>query len=312
MKKALVLGASGGMGYAIVKELAGRGVKVKAFARTGEKLRRLFGNDPNVQIAQGDLFSKEDLNKAAKDVDIIFHAANIPYPEWEKRLPTMMLNILETAKQHNLKLAIVDNIYAYGKNPGSKVDEMTPKRPHTKKGKIRLEVEKLVDASGVSALTCHFPDFYGPNAENTLLHYTLQSVIRGKKAGFVGNQRIPKEFIFTPDGAKAIVHLSLRDDAYGQHWNIPAADVITGEDILGIIRRITNYNKKFFTVSKNMIRFLGLLDAGMREVVEMYYLNENPVVLSGDKYEKNIGPLPRTAYETGLKQTIDYMKSTMV
>ena len=36
MKKALVLGASGGMGYSIVKELSSRGIKVMAFARTKE------------------------------------------------------------------------------------------------------------------------------------------------------------------------------------------------------------------------------------------------------------------------------------
>ena len=35
MKKALVVGASGGMGYSIVKELSNRGI-VMAFARTRE------------------------------------------------------------------------------------------------------------------------------------------------------------------------------------------------------------------------------------------------------------------------------------
>ena len=45
MKKALVLGASGGMGYSLVKELSSRGIKVVAFARTKEKLERLFRDD---------------------------------------------------------------------------------------------------------------------------------------------------------------------------------------------------------------------------------------------------------------------------
>jgi short-subunit dehydrogenase len=52
MKKALVLGASGDMGYSLVKELSGRGIKVVAFTRTKERLKRLFSNDANVMIRE--------------------------------------------------------------------------------------------------------------------------------------------------------------------------------------------------------------------------------------------------------------------
>ena len=36
-------------------------------------------------------FIKEDLAEAAKDVDIIFQSANIPYSEWEEKLPLLMV-----------------------------------------------------------------------------------------------------------------------------------------------------------------------------------------------------------------------------
>ena len=58
-----------------------------------------------------------------------------------------------------------------------------------------------------------------------------------------------------------------------------------------------------------MIQFLGLFSKDMREVVEMFYLNEEPVVLDGEKYERMIGPVPRTSYREGLRQTIEYMQS---
>ncbi|MFC3884841.1 SDR family NAD(P)-dependent oxidoreductase [Bacillus songklensis] len=308
MRKALVVGASGGMGYSIVKELSGRGIAVIAFARTKAKLEKLFEGDPNVTIFTGDIFRIEDLRAAASDVDVIFQAANIPYSEWEEKLALFMSNIVNVSRHQSAKLAIVDNIYAYGRSAGKKVSETTPKNPHTKKGSIRLQVETMVKESGVPALIVHFPDFYGPNAENTLLHYTLQNIVNNKKSSFVGDQKIAREFIFTPDGAKAIVNLALHDHAYGQNWNIPGYDVITGEEIVETIRTITHYNKRVSTVTKNMIRFLGLFSSNMREVVEMFYLNEEPVVLSGEKYEKLMGPLPRTSYREGLRQTIEYMK----
>ncbi|MFJ7746354.1 SDR family NAD(P)-dependent oxidoreductase [Peribacillus sp. NPDC097295] len=308
MEKALVVGASGGMGYSVVKELSSRGISVTAFARTRDKLEKLFGNDPNVTIYAGDLFKVEDLEEAAQGVDVIFQAANIPYSEWEMKLLVMMSNIIETAKKHSAKVAFVDNIYAYGRSTGTTVNERTPKNPHTKKGKLRLQVEELIKTSKVPALIAHFPDFYGPNAESSLLNYTLVNVIKNKKASYVGDQSIAREFIYTPDGAKAIVELSLNEEAYGQNWNIPAQEVISGEEIIKTIRDITDYQKGVSTVSKKMIQFLGIFNPQMREAVEMYYLNEEPVVLNGEKYEKLIGPIPHTCYREGLMKTMEYMK----
>lgn len=309
MKKALVLGASGGMGYSIVKELSSRGIEVRAFARTKSKLDKLFQDEENVTTFQGDIFQVQDIKDAAKGVDVIFQAANIPYPEWEEKLEMFMGNILEAAKVSGASLAIVDNIYAYGRSGGRKVQEDFPKNPHTIKGRIRLNVEALVKNSDVKALIAHFPDFYGPNAENSILHFTLQGVVKNKRAMFVGNQKIKREFIFTPDGAKAIVNLALNENAYGQNWNIPGIGVISGKELVKIIRDMDNYEKGVSTITKNMIRFLGIFDPFMREVVEMFYLNEEPVVLDGTKYEQFIGELPRTSYREGLRQTLDYMKN---
>jgi nucleoside-diphosphate-sugar epimerase len=311
MKKAIVLGASGGMGYALVQELASRGISVKAFARSRDKLQQLFGSMADVEISTGDVFQRDELLKASRDVDLIFHAVNIPYPEWPEGHPRIMENVLNAAEENGAKIVFVDNIYAYGRSPGKKVTEDTPKNPHTKKGKIRLQLDKMLKEAhqkGVPTLICHFPDFYGPNAENTLMHFTLNGMLSGKKAQYVGRLDLKREFIYTPDGAKAAVELSLRDSAYEENWNIPAYDVISGYEIVEIARRATGYQKGISTVGKRMIAFLGLFNKGMREMVEMMYLNEEPVVLSGEKYEREIGPLPRTPYEEGILRTIEHMK----
>ncbi|WP_374723487.1 NAD(P)H-binding protein [Calidifontibacillus erzurumensis] len=308
MKRVLVLGATGAMGYAIVHELVGRGIEVRAFARDRGKLDRLFGNLTNVQIVAGDALNMKELMQAAIDCDVIFHSINVPYHEWRKYLLKVMENVLDVAKEHSAKLAMVDNIYAYGRSNNGKVTENAPKNPHTRKGKLRLEQLNLIKNSGVPYVIAHFPDFYGPNAEGTMLGTTLANVIQNKKAMFVGDQKVPREHIYTPDGAKAIVTLAMTEKAYGQEWNIPAYDTITGEEIIELFREITGFNKKVMTVRKSMIQFIGLFNPFMREVVEMYYLTQEPVVLDGSKYEKEIGPLPRTPYKEGLQQTIEWMK----
>jgi nucleoside-diphosphate-sugar epimerase len=313
MKKALVMGASGGMGYALVNELASRGIETVAFARGREKLQRLFGSTSGVHVKNGDMFHLQDLLTAGEGADVIFYAANIPYVEWSEGLPRVMRNVLDAAKKLQAKVVVVDNIYAYGRSGGQKVTEQTPKRPHTKKGKIRLELERMVLAAnqeGVPTLIVHYPDFYGPNAENTILHYTLQAMLANKSARFVGDLGVEREYIFTPDGAKAAVELALREESFGQNWNIPAYDVISGHKLISIIRELTGYKRKVGTVGKGMISFLGLFDKNMREVVEMMYLTEEPVVLSGEKYEQHIGPLPKTPYEEGIRKTLAFMSAS--
>ncbi|MFY0544401.1 NAD-dependent epimerase/dehydratase family protein [Brevibacillus sp. H7] len=307
MKKAAVLGASGSIGYAIVMELIARGIEVTAFARGESRLASLFGEEEKVNIFPGDAFDMDRLIEATAGADVIFHAMNLPYYEWESRLPVLMSNILNAAERNNARLVVVDNIYAYGKGNGTKVTEDTPKVPHTKKGRIRFQLETMVKQSGIPAIIAHFPDFYGPHAGNTMLHYTFQGVLSNKRAMFIGNQKRKREYIYTPDGAKALVQLSLCDSAYGQNWNIPGSGVISGEEIVQILREETGYRKRVGTVTKPMLWLLGLVDKMMKEVVEMMYLTENPVVLSGEKLEKQIGKIPMTPYQTGIVETLKFM-----
>ncbi|AFQ17660.1 short chain dehydrogenase [Bacillus thuringiensis] len=308
MKKALVLGASGSMGYAIVNELCGRGIHVVAFARNKERLGALFSGNKHVEVVAGDVFVKEDIMNAAKDVDIIFHVVNIPYSDWEKQQEKLLINILEVSKHYGIKLGIVDNIYAYGRQGEGLVKEEAKKRPHTKKGKIRLQLEEMAKQANVRMFIAHFPDFYGPNAESTLVHHTLKGILANKMSSFVGDKKIAREYIFTPDGAKAMVELALHDEAYGQNWNIPGYGVITGEEMIQHIRELTGYTKRVITVKRGMIQFIGLFDKQMKEFMEMLYLTEKPVVLSGEKYERYIGDIPKTSYYNGLKEMIISMQ----
>jgi nucleoside-diphosphate-sugar epimerase len=307
MKKALVVGASGGMGVALTRELSKRNITVVAFARNKEKLKRIHGQQPLVQIISGDACSMEDLSEAAKGVDVIFHAANVPYPEWSNQLPLIMTNVLETAERSQAKLVIIDNIYAYGKNPGHPVAESHPKQPCTKKGMIRLQLEQKVKQAqqkGLPALITHFPDFYGPLAENTSLHVLLAPLAKNKKGVYLGELHIPREYVYLPDAAKAVVQLALTPDAYGESWNIPGPGVITGFEILQIAEQVLNRKAKVQIVGPLKLFLAGLFQPTIKEVREMYYLYAEPVFLDGTKYETRIGSIPKTPYVQGIEETL--------
>ena len=309
MKKALVLGASGGMGYALVRELVSRGIAVVAFARGKENLERLYKFDSSVLIFAGDALNEIDVTEAAEGVDVIFHAVNFPYPVWNKTHPLCMEVLIQVAEAKQAKIALVDNIYAYGAQPEVKVTEDVRKDPQTKKGKIRLAMEDSLRESEVSALIVHMPDLYGPHAKSTLLHETFKNVVQNKATNFIGKTNIAREYLYTFDGAKAMVELAQRDGAYNKNWNIPAVQTITGEEIIGILRAETGYDKSVRTVSKTMIRMIGLFQPFMREMVEIMYLTEKPVILSGEKYEAEIGKIPGTSYRQGIKETLKWLET---
>ncbi len=43
--------------------------------------------------------------------------------------------------------------------------------------------------ANVRMFIAHFPDFYGPNAENTLVHHTLKGILANKMSSFVEDKK---------------------------------------------------------------------------------------------------------------------------
>jgi nucleoside-diphosphate-sugar epimerase len=311
MKKAVVLGATGGMGFSLVEELVSRNIETIAFARSKDKLEQYSQEwGPLATIFAGDVLNEDQLKGAISKADFVFHAISIPYQNWDPNLSNILSLILGECQTQKKPLIYVDNIYAYGIQQ-EKAHELTTKNPHTKKGKIRLKLQQQIEASGVPYIIAHFPDFYGPKAESTLLQYTFEQLLKKNKAGYIGDLHLQKEFIYIKDGAKALVELALREDTYGEEWNITGVGTISGVEMVEIASTHLRKPIKFKPIHRWMINALGLFSPFMREFSEMMYLNETPVILDGSKYEKRIGILPRTPYKIGICNNIDEIAKKM-
>jgi nucleoside-diphosphate-sugar epimerase len=311
MKKALVLGATGGMGFSLVEELVSRNIETIAFARSKDKLEQYSQEwGPLATIFAGDVLNEDQLKEAISKADFVFHAISIPYQNWDPNLSNILSLILGECQTQKKPLIYVDNIYAYGIQQ-VKAHELTTKNPHTKKGKIRLKLQHQIETSGVPYIIAHFPDFYGPKAESTLLQYTFEQLLKKNKAGYIGDLHLQKEFIYIKDGAKALVELALREDTYGEEWNIPGVGTISGMEMAEIASTHLRKPIKFKPIHRWMINALGLFSPFMREFSEMMYLNETPVILDGSKYENIIGILPRTPYKIGICNNLDEIAKKM-
>lgn len=110
------------------------------------------------------------------------------------------------------------------------------------------------------------------------------------------------------DAAQMIVELAKRDHAYNQNWHIPGAGTISGREIVRIAQQASGRAKPVITLKKLGLSVLGLVVPVMREIIEMLYLTEEPLVLSGEKYKRQIGPVPATTFDIGIALTIQELK----
>ncbi|WJX08424.1 NAD-dependent epimerase/dehydratase family protein [Bacillus cereus] len=312
MEKAIVLGATGGSGQAIVSELLSREIEVIAFGRSESKLKKLMkehDSTPLLTYQLGDIFDYRTIVEAAKDADVIFQCANVQYHEMADKLLLLGENVMKAADILEKKIVIVDGIYVYG-HQVAKGDESHPKQPHTKKGKIRVRFEKLIfdkKWKNAKALIVRLPDYYGITSQNSYLHPTLTGLAGNKTSIFIGNLKTPREYVYLPDAAKMIVEIANKDDSYGENWNIPGAGLISGKEIIKFAREITGNKKMVIPLNKNAIRISGLFNPVMKEVVEIMYLTEEGFTLSGEKYENRIGKIVATPYKEGLKETLSFL-----
>ncbi|WP_370872452.1 NAD-dependent epimerase/dehydratase family protein [Paenibacillus zeirhizosphaerae] len=311
MKKAIVVGATGGTGAVVTAELVKGGVPVIAFGRSRQKLEELasqLGHPAHLSLAIGDAFRPDDVAAAAKETDVLFHCANVPYHEMTSKLIPLGESIMEAANRLSLKVVAIDGIYPYGRRQMNKVTEDHPKQPHTKKGKTRLAFEQMIFSSrwnNVRAMIVRLPDYYGPTANQaSYLGGTLEAIAAGKMAFFIGNMKVPREYVYLPDAAIMVVELAGHDQAYGQNWNIPGSDMISGHEIVRVAQEASGTKKSVIPLGRTGLSVLGLFVPVMKEIVEMLYLTEEPLRLSGEKYERYIGKIPTTNHADGIAATI--------
>jgi nucleoside-diphosphate-sugar epimerase len=315
MNKAIVLGATGGTGMAVTEELLKRGIETIAFGRSSSKLQQLanrLGNPANLTLSTGDAFVAEHIVAASQGAEVLFQCANVPYHEMEARLLPLGESVMEAANRCGLKVVAIDGIYPYGRRTVDKATEEHPKQPHTVKGRVRLDYEKLLFSKRwdrAEVLIARLPDYYGPSANQaSYLGSTMEAIAAGKPALFIGNMHVPREFVYLPDAAIMIVELASRNEAYGQNWHIPGPGVIAGRELVRIAQLASGTVKPVIPLGRWGLSLLGLFVPVMKEVVEMLYLTEEPFVLSGDKIERLIGPIPATPFEEGIRATIQALR----
>jgi len=311
MENVAIFGAAGAIGRAVGAELQRRGIRFRVVGRSRPNLEQAFGKMANAEVFPADLSEARSAGAAARGVDTIIYCVGLPYPSHQLH-PVLMRTTLEAAKLVKVsRLVLPSSVYSYGVPRASSVAETHPREPHTRKGKYRKEQEDLLMAAhaegGPQGMIVRLPDFYGPHADLGLANPIFRAALAGKTANWAGPDNTPHEFVYVPDTGPVIVDLASRAECYGEAWNFGGAGTINTMDFITRIYRAVGRAPKYRAAGAGLLKVLGWFNPTIREVVEMLYLQETPVILDDSKLMAKL-PVHKTSYDDGIRQTLEWMR----
>ncbi|WOI46947.1 NAD-dependent epimerase/dehydratase family protein [Acidovorax sp. BLS4] len=303
-----LFGAAGAIGQSIAAALRAKGQPYRVVGRTRSSLSQAFGADPLADIVTWNPDDPASVQAAASGVETLVYMVGVNY--WQFGLhPDVMRKTLAGAIAAGVRnIVLIGTVYPYGRPRTQPVREDHPRAPHTFKGRMRKAQEDLVmqaHAEGrIRATVLRLPDFYGPGVQASLLHGAAQAAVQGGTADMVGPIDRPHEFVYVPDVGPVVVQMANTPAAFGKIWNLGGAGVTTQREMVSEMERQTGRVLKRRVVGKTMLRLIGLFNPFMREMVEMHYLLTDPVLMDDSALQQLLGPIHKTPYAQGIRQTL--------
>ena len=305
-----ILGAGGAIGSPLTNELLKHEQSVRLFSRSGVQVK-------GAESVRGDLTSYEDTLSAVKGSDVVYLLAGLAYNYnvWVEKWPVIMQNAINACKSAGAKLIFFDNVYMYGKVDG-KMTETTPYNPCSKKGELRakiaLQLEQEYKSGNLSAMITRAADFYGPYATKSSVPYVLaiDNLMKGKRAQWLADASTLHSYTYTLDCSRALYLLAHNNEAFNQVWHLPTYNPpVDGKTFIEIIARELGVKPNYFVLKKWMVKAAGLFDKTIYELYEMIYQSEFDYYFDSTKFENFFNYKP-VAYQEGIKETIEFLKSS--
>ena len=198
---ALVLGATGGIGGEMARQLRDAGWTVRALRRSGEQ-----------QIERRDAMNREDVLAAAEGCSVIVHAVNPPgYRRWGELVLPMLDNTIAAAHANGATIVLPGTVYNYGPSSFPTLHEDSPQQPITRKGSIRVEMEqrlKQASSQNCRVLLVRAGDFFGPKLGSSWFSQGMLKPGQPVKSISVPNAPgMGHQWSYLPDVARTMVEL---------------------------------------------------------------------------------------------------------
>jgi nucleoside-diphosphate-sugar epimerase len=313
--KVLVVGATGGIGGEMARQLRDAGWDVRALKRGAAQA---VETRDGIRWIRGDALNPENVTSAAAGCQVIVHAVNPPgYRRWSELVLPMLDNTIATATAQGATIVLPGTVYNYGPDAFPVLREDSPQRPVTRKGAIRVEMErrlKQASRAGARVLIVRAGDFFGPNAGN---NWFSQGVVKQgrpvKTISYPGQRGVGHQWSYVPDVARTMVELLARRDSLDAfetfhmdgHWDPDGVQMT--EAIRQVAARRTGAVPRVTAFPWWLISLASPFVETFREMGEMRYLWEAPLRMDNSRLRALLGHEPHTALEEAVDATLTAM-----
>lgn len=309
VNKALVIGATGGIGGEVARALVARSWEVRALHRDPA---RVASSNPDLHWMGGDATDRASVERAAEGMPVIIHAVNPPgYRNWAGLVLPMLDNTIAAAARHGARVLLPGTVYNYGPDAGGAADERAPQNPVTRKGRIRAEMERRLRAAterGAKALVVRAGDFYGPRSGNNWLAQAMVPTAGPVKRVFnPARAGVGHAWAYLPDLAETMARLLQRRDEladfdgfqFGGTW------VEDNRVFADAIRVAAGWPRApIYPFPWPVVHAIAPFNETAREMRELTYLWHRPLRLVDDKLRRFLGDVPTTPLDEALRTTL--------
>jgi nucleoside-diphosphate-sugar epimerase len=308
---ALVLGATGGIGSEVARQLRAAGWTVRALKRgaTG-------GTTPDgITWIAGDAMNRDAVMAAAEGCSVIVHAVNPPgYRRWAELVLPMIDNTIAAAIAQRATIVLPGTVYNFGPDAFPVLREDSPQQPATRKGAIRVELERRLQAAtleGARAIVVRAGDFFGPKAGN---NWFSQGLIKPghpvTAVNLPGAPGVGHQWSYLPDVARTMVQLLARRatlqpfDVFHMagHWDADGTQM--AEAIRSAVARHEGKTPRVRKFAWWLVTALSPFVTTLRELREMRYLWREPVRMSNERLLAVLGQEPCTPLDQAVEATL--------
>jgi nucleoside-diphosphate-sugar epimerase len=303
----VVLGASGGLGSAVVRNLVEQGKRVRAVCR-GKPVE----NFDDLEHREADVLNRDQLSTALEGAQTVYNCVNMPYTRWPELFPPAMQNIISVCSEKGSRIVFGDNLYMHGHVDGP-IKETSPLNAKGKKGKIRIKLAQMVmdahEKGDLEVVIGRASDFYGPASFAGSGDLIFKRVLQGKSAQALGDVDQPHTWTYTNDFARGLIILAENPDTFGQVWHIPSAETITTRQLIEKVYHAAGETKvKISTIGPLMVSALSFFLPIMRELKEMMYEWQNPYIVDHSKFASRFGDIS-TSHDIAIHETVEWFRN---
>lgn len=312
MGKVLVLGATGGIGGEVARQMRAAGWEVCALTRDVEKARR---ENAGFSWIKGDALNRQEVIAAAHGCAVIVHAVNPPgYRNWAELVMPMIDNTVAAAIAEGATIVLPGTVYNFGPDAFPVLHEDSPQHPQTRKGAIRVQLEqRLQQASrqGARVLIVRAGDFFGARVAN---NWFAQGLVKPGKPvhalSYPGAPGVAHQWAYLPDVARTVLELIERRaslDAFARFHMAGHVDT-DGTQMTRAIQRVvlrrTGHQPRVGRFPWWLMKLIAPFVVTVREMLEMRYLWQTPQLLDNKRLVAALGQEPHTPLEQAVEATL--------